>query len=101
MFLFKRGKFYHLEYFDEYENRNTKEGTIAKDADWIEMAFQAKEYVDMGYAEATDWIDNVEKAVETESAKKMIKEIKKTKFTDWWKGLKKMTYKKIRDKKSE
>ncbi len=83
------------KYFDEFEQRNTKEGLIAKDADWLETAFQAKEYQDLGYPAVGDWIDNVEKALETESAKKIIKEMKKTGFTDWWQGLKKMTYKKL------
>ncbi|MFA6928087.1 MAG: HD domain-containing protein [Patescibacteria group bacterium] len=82
-------------YFNEFENRNTKEGIIAKDADWLETAFQAKEYVDVGFVFTEDWIKNVEKALETASAKKIIKEMKKTKFTDWWKGLKKMTYEKL------
>ncbi len=82
-------------YFDEYESRNTQEGVIAKDADWLEMAFQAKEYFDMGITVATDWIDNVEKAVETKSAKKIMKEMRETQFTDWWKDLKKMTYEKL------
>jgi putative hydrolase of HD superfamily len=84
------------KYFLEYENRNTKEGIIAKDADWLEQAFQAKEYVDLGFYSAEDWILNVEKALETKSAKLLIKEMKKTKFTDWWQGLKKMTYKKLK-----
>jgi putative hydrolase of HD superfamily len=84
-----------LKNFNEFENRNTKEGIIAKDADWLEMAFQAKEYIDLGYKSAQDWINNIEKAVETDSAKKIIQELKSTKFTDWWKNLKKMTYKKL------
>jgi len=84
------------KYYDEFEARNTKEGIIAKDADWLEQAFQAKEYIDLGYSSAQNWIDNVEKAVETESAKKIIAEMKKIKFTDWWSGLKKMTYKKLK-----
>jgi len=83
-------------YFKEYENRNTPEGIIAKDADWLEMAFQAKEYIDTGYNSAWDWIKNVEAALETKSAKKILKEMKKTEFTDWWDGLKKMTYKKLK-----
>lgn len=83
-------------YFNEYENRNTKEGVVAKDADWLEMAFEAKELIDLGYDSAIDWINNVEKAVETKSAKKIIKEMRKIKFTDWWKDLKKMTYKKLK-----
>lgn len=84
-----------LSYFDEYENRNTKAGIIAKDADWLEQAFQAKEYMDMGYEAAEDWIINVEAALETASAKKILKEMKNVKFTDWWRGLKKMTYEKL------
>ncbi|MFA6106099.1 MAG: HD domain-containing protein [Patescibacteria group bacterium] len=83
------------EYFNEFENRNTEEGIIAKDADWLETAFQAKEYADVGFKFTEDWIKNVEKALETKSAKMLIREMKKTKFTDWWKGLKKMTYRKL------
>ena len=85
-----------LDYFDQLENRNTKEGRIAKDADWLETAFQAKEYYDLGHTEAIDWINNIETALETKSAKLLLKEMKKTRFTDWWKGLKKMTYKSIK-----
>jgi len=74
----------------------TKEGIIAKDADWLEQAFQAKEYVDTGYPAAKNWIDNVAAAVETESAKKIIAKMRKTEFTEWYKGLKRMTYKKLK-----
>jgi putative hydrolase of HD superfamily len=83
------------KYFSEFENRNTEAGLIAKDADWLEQAFQAKEYLDLGYEGAAEWIDNVEKALETESAKNILETMKKTKFTDWSRGLQKMTYKKI------
>lgn len=83
-------------YFEEYENRSTKEGVVAKDADRLEAAFQAKEYLDLGYESAQDWISNVEKAVETQSAKETIVVMKETKFTDWWKDLKKMTCEKLK-----
>jgi len=83
------------KYFLEYEKRSTKEGIIAKDADWLEAAFQAKEYMDLGNKFLIVWINNVAKALETKSAKKIIAEMKKTDFTDWWKGLEKMTYKKL------
>ncbi|MGW8185145.1 MAG: HD domain-containing protein [Candidatus Moraniibacteriota bacterium] len=82
------------QYFEEFEERKTQEGIIAKDADWLENAFQAKEYLDLGYP-TQNWIDNVEKAVETKSAKELIQEMKNTKFTDWWMDLKKMTYEKL------
>ena len=83
------------QYYLEFEERSTKEGIVAKDADWLEVAFQAKEYLDLGYASCIDWINNVEKAVETGSAKKIIAQMKDTRFTDWWKDLKKMTYDKL------
>ncbi len=84
------------EYFSEYENRNTKEGIIARDADWLEQAFQAKEYINTGHKAAQNWIDNVAKAVETESAKKLVIELQNTDSTEWFQGLKKMTYKKLK-----
>jgi len=84
-----------LRYYDEFENRNTKEGIIAKDADWLESAFSAKEYYDLGNTLAMEWILNVEKALETDSAKEIMKEMKEIRFTDWWVNLKKMLYKKM------
>lgn len=83
------------KYFLEYEQRTTSEGIIAKDADWLEQAFQAKEYIDIGYKATQDWINNIEKALETKSAKKLLAEMKRTEFTDWWQELKKMTYQKL------
>lgn len=83
-------------YFNEFEERTTKEGIIAKDADWLEQAFQAKEYVDTGFKAAQNWIDNVSEAVETTSAKKIIAEMQKTTFTEWYNGLKRMTYTKLK-----
>jgi 5'-deoxynucleotidase YfbR-like HD superfamily hydrolase len=84
-----------IKYFDETEERNSKEGIIAKDADWMESAFSAKELYDLGNELAMQWIENVEKGVETDSAKEILIEMKKTKFTDWWTGLKKILYKKL------
>lgn len=82
---------------DEFEKRNTPEGIVAKDADWLEVALQAKILTEQGYKFAQNWIDNVAKALETKSAKKILAKILKEKdFTNcWWQGLKKMTYKKL------
>jgi len=83
-------------YMGEYKSRSTREGVVAKDADWLEVAFQAKECVDTGYESAQDIIDNVEAALETEAAKEIMAMMKETKFTEWWRGLKKMTYEKLK-----
>ena len=83
------------DYFKEFNTRDTKEGIVAKDADWVEMAMTAKEFAEQGYESMNDWVVKISEAVETDCAKEMIEKIKITKSTDWWKDLKKMTYKKL------
>lgn len=82
---------------EEKRKRNTKEGIIAQDADWLEVAIQAKIYSERGYRGSEDWIKNVGQLLETESAKKILTEIKKDPdfLNCWWQGLKKMTHKKL------
>lgn len=81
-----------LKYFLEYENMNTVEGRIIKDADLLETSFQAKEYMDIGYPACKNWIDNAETLLSTGSAKSLMKELRKVKFTDWYKNLKKISH---------
>jgi len=78
------------KYFQEFEDLSTKEGIIARDADWLETAFQAKEYVDLGYKVCQEWIDNVGRCLKTRSAKKIFNKMKKTNFADWWRHLTKL-----------
>jgi len=78
------------KYWNDMEYGKTKEGIIAKDADHLETALQAKEYADIGYPTKT-WVANVKKALKTKSAKKLLTELENTKFTDWWKNLKKIS----------
>jgi putative hydrolase of HD superfamily len=66
-----------------------KEAIVLKDADYLECAFQAKEYADIGH-KTEGWIDNIEKKVQTASAKKMIALLKKSDSKEWMKGLKKL-----------
>jgi len=72
------------------ETRSSIPGVIAKDADYLEKAFTAKEYMEMGYKAAEDWINNVRKHLQTKSAKKLLEEMVKMTSTDWWNGLKKI-----------
>lgn len=71
------------EYFHEYEERVTLEWKIAKDADYLEQAFQAKIYVEQWYADMQDRIDNVWKALRTESALQVWQEMITSRSTDW------------------
>lgn len=81
--------------FLEKEKRNTREGIIAQDADWLEVALSAKEWLP-GYPSLQVWINNVRKALETKSARELLKVIEKSDSSDWWQGLKKMTYRKLK-----
>lgn len=77
-----------LGLFKEYEAQETVESRIARDADLLELAFQAKEFLDIGYQAKTEWLDNVEKALTTQSAKGLFESLKTLKINDWWEGLK-------------
>ncbi len=73
---------------EEFYKENTKEGIIARDADLLENAFQAKEYIEQGYKECQGWINNVRKLLKTKSAKILLELMEKQNSTDWFKGLK-------------
>jgi len=77
-----------LGLFMEMKERKTKEAKVARDADLIECALQAKEYLDTGYPECQDWLDNISKVLLTGTGKAMLKEISRTKAHTWWHGLK-------------
>lgn len=87
-----------IAFFQEYNLRNTKEGIIARDADWLEQAIYAKEMVEKGYIGFNEWIKNVRKALETKAAKDILDQIIETNdFSNlWWQNLKKMTYEKLK-----
>ncbi|MFH1784929.1 MAG: HD domain-containing protein [Candidatus Micrarchaeota archaeon] len=70
-------------------NLTKAEKLILKDADYLECAFQAKEYADIGY-QTIGWLKKIEKKLQTKSAILLLKKIKKTKARDWRKNLKKI-----------
>lgn len=75
--------------FYQFQTDSTREGVVARDADLIECALQAKEYIDRGFKDAQDWIKNIKKHIRTNSAKKILGKIEKGDSNSWWKGLKK------------
>ncbi len=79
-----------LSLWKQTEKRTSVPGVIAKDADYLEKGFTAKEYLEQGHKSAQDWINNVKKHLQTKSAKELLKTMEKMKSTDWWKGLKKL-----------
>jgi len=80
-----------VSFFNEINDRKTKEGIIAHDAEQLECAIQAKEYLEIGYKGAENWIKNVKnKRLITKTARKLLDTMEKTSSADWWKGLEKI-----------
>ncbi len=79
-----------LSLWQQLERKNTTAGIIAKDADLLEQAVTAKEYLEKGYSGTQNWIDNVKAALKTNTAKQLILELEKANSNDWWKNLKKL-----------
>ena len=82
--------------FEEFEARKTREAQCVKDADYLEQALTAREYITQGYKECQDWINNVRKALRTQTAKKWLEEINKANPCEWWHGLKKLPKKDVK-----
>lgn len=73
-----------------YEKKSDAVWIIAKDADYLEQAFQAKIYLEQWYSAAQDRITNVGNALKTESAKQLWEEMKTVHSTDRRQWLKKI-----------
>lgn len=55
---------------------------LLKEADKIECAITAKEYLDLGY-KTKDWIDNTKTMIKTEVGKRLMQTIEQTDSLDW------------------
>ncbi len=76
-----------IELLEEFNNKTSKEALIARDADSLELLFQAKEYADSGHKGCLYWMEKNDRYLKTESAKRLFKEMKSMNSTEWWKGL--------------
>ncbi len=79
-----------FDLWEQFEYKTSRAGIIARDADLLELAATACEYLNQGFGEAEDWIKNTEKRLITESAKKLLAEMRETNPYRWWRGLKKL-----------
>lgn len=78
----------YVELIKEFNAKKTKEAIVAKDADYLEAAVTAKEYLMNGYKHSEEFLERIKKVLVTQSAKKLFTEIEKSDGF-WWKGLKK------------
>jgi putative hydrolase of HD superfamily len=79
-----------VDMWKQTEEKSSHAGLIAKDSDLLEQALMAKEYISQGHLACQDWIDTVEQRLNTDSAKKLLEELKDADVHEWWQGLKKM-----------
>jgi len=70
----------------EYEQRETIESKIAKDADNLEFLISLKEQVDIGNTRAKSWIPAIKKRLDTPEAIKLAEAITNTESDHWWFG---------------
>ena len=73
-----------FQMWNDVEERSTPAGNIAKDADYVEMAFRAKELISQGHPEAQLWIEGIRDSIETESAKKLLVDLEQADPHEWW-----------------
>lgn len=79
-----------LELWEQIESRSTQAGTIAKDADLVELAVRAQEYIAQGFADAHEWFQAAKQRVQTNSAKQLIEALPHVSPMAWWHGQKKL-----------
>ncbi len=75
-----------LEAWREYEDRDTVEAKIVKDADWLDIDLEIQEQKAVGRIHINDWDDNrrlIRKLLHTNSAKKLWQQIKKSNPVEW------------------
>jgi len=80
----------------EYQERQTKEAKLAKDADILDELLLIKEYALMGNQEAEGWLKGLhvkdqnhkhEMMMHTDLAKRMAREVLKQNPSEWWDNL--------------
>jgi putative hydrolase of HD superfamily len=69
----------------EFDEKESNESFLARDADRLELLFFLKEQYDLGNPRALEWFANAEKKLLTAEAKSLAQELKEKKADDWWK----------------
>lgn len=71
---------------DEYEERQTLESRLVKDADNLEWILSLKEQLDIGNERAKEWLKSAKERLKTDEARELIEYILSAKSDRWWFG---------------
>ena len=80
------------EVITEYEERESRESRLAKDADQIEFLLSLKEQQDIGNERAASWIVSAVKRMKTEEGKQLAELLITIDSDRWWYGDKQDTW---------
>jgi putative hydrolase of HD superfamily len=69
-------------------HQTTTAGIIAKDADLLEMAMTAREYMEKGYKAAEEWIESITPKLKTTTAQDLLQHLRQCSPNQWWKQIK-------------
>jgi putative hydrolase of HD superfamily len=70
----------------EFEARETRASLLANDADQLEILLVLKEQADLGHPRAGAWLEAVAERLQTEEARLLADEIRRTRYDAWWWG---------------
>ena len=71
----------------EFQRGETLEAQLAKDADRLECAFQAREYEAAGCAACREWFVNTSNALKTTVAQDLFAALERADPDEWWRAL--------------
>jgi len=75
----------------EFQRGETLDARLARDADRLECAFQAREYEAAGCAACRDWFTNTRDTLTTPAAKELYAALARADVHDWWRRLPRAT----------
>jgi len=84
----------------QVEERSSEAGRIARDADELEQALCAREYMLQGFHSAKSWLENIAEVLHTDSARALLSELEESDPHEWWKGIEARAMKRLKDKKN-
>ncbi|MFO8132693.1 MAG: HD domain-containing protein [Thermoplasmatota archaeon] len=79
-----------LALWRRFEAGGDPAGVIARDADLLEMAASAREYMATGYQGAERWLDAIEPRLSTGAGRRLFDGLLDTSPDAWWRGLKRL-----------
>ena len=73
-----------LQLLQEFNQGETLEARMARDADQLDLILELKEQKDLGNPYAEEWLSYALKRLVSDGAKRLASEIMETDSTDWW-----------------